>query len=96
MVRRTFIKNAALAAVGTAALGSPVSAMLKNEQTGGRKKVLLINGSPRPDGNTFCALQEIEAQLKKHGLETEIFQIGKKPVRMCIKCGGCGRHRGKG
>ena len=96
MVRRTFLKEAALAAVGTAALGSPVSAMLTKEKPGSRMKVLLINGSPRPDGNTFCALQEIEAQLKKHGIETEIFQIGTKPVRMCINCGGCRRNGGKG
>ncbi len=96
MVRRTFLKNAAMAAVGTAALGSPVSAMLKDDKPTGRKKVLLVNGSPRPDGNTFCALQEIEAQLKKHGVETEIYQIGNKPVRMCINCGGCRRNGGKG
>lgn len=96
MVRRTFIKEAAIAAVGTAALGTPVSAMLKDEKPLTRKKVLLVNGSPRPDGNTFCALQEIEAQLKKHGIETEIFQIGNKPVRMCINCGGCRRNGGKG
>ena len=96
MVRRTFLKNAALAAVGTAALSSPVSAMLKEEKPVGKKKVLLVNGSPRPDGNTFCALQEIEAQLKKDGIETEIYQIGNKPVRMCINCGGCRRNGGKG
>ena len=96
MVRRTFIKTAALAAVGTAALDSPVAAMLTKEQPASGKKVLLVNGSPRPDGNTFCALQEIETQLKKHGLQTEIVQIGTKPVRMCINCGGCRRNGGKG
>ena len=96
MVRRTFLKEAALAAVGTAALGTPVSAMLKEDKPGKRMKVLLVNGSPRPDGNTFCALQEIEAQLNKHGIETEIYQIGTKPVRMCINCGGCRRNGGKG
>ena len=94
MVRRTFLKKAALAAVGTAAYASPLSASLKNSET--RMKVLLINGSPRPDGNTFCALQEIETQLKKQGIETEIFQIGTRPVRMCINCGGCRRNGGKG
>ena len=57
MVRRTFLKKAALAAVGTAAYASPLSATLKNSET--RMKVLLINGSPRPDGNTFCALKKI-------------------------------------
>ena len=94
MVRRTFLKKAALAAVGTAAYASPLSAALKNADT--RMKVLLVNGSPRPDGNTFCALQEIEKQLKKQGIETEIFQIGARPVRMCINCGGCRRNGGKG
>ena len=96
MVRRAFIKEAALAAVGTAALGTPVSAMLAKEQPGGKKKVLLVNGSPRPDGNTFCALQEIEGQLRKNGIDTEIYQIGTKPVRMCINCGGCRRNGGEG
>ena len=52
-------------------------------------KVLLINGSPRHNGNTFCALQEIENQLKSNGIETEIFQIGAMPVRSCLNCGGC-------
>ena len=64
------------------------SAML-NSVSGKQCKVLLINGSPRTDGNTFCCLQEIEATLQKHGIETEIIQIGRKPVRMCINCGGC-------
>ena len=96
MVRRTFLKKAALAAVGTAALATPVSAVLKDGKPGGKLKVLLVNGSPRPDGNTFCALQEIAAQLQKHGLQTEIYQIGTRPVRMCINCGGCRRNGGKG
>ena len=59
-------------------------------------KVLLVNGSPRRDGNTFCCLQEIETQLQKHGLRTEIVQIGTKPVRMCVNCGGCRRNNGAG
>ena len=100
MVRRVFLKKAAMAAAG-AAIATPVSAMLSQKEPatkpGGKKmKVLLINGSPRADGNTFCALQEIAAQLQKHGLETEIFQIGAAPVRMCINCGGCRRNGGKG
>ena len=94
MVRRTFLKKAALAAVG-AAVASPLSALA--EQPAGstrKKKVLLINGSPRPDGNTACALQEIAGQLQKHGIETEIFQIGTKAVHMCVNCGGCRSGRG--
>ena len=94
MDRRDFIKKATMAAA-TAAVVSPVSAMI-NTVTGKQCKVLLINGSPRTDGNTFCCLQEIETILQKHGIETEIVQIGRKPVRMCINCGGCHQNGGKG
>lgn len=52
-------------------------------------KVLLLNGSPRKNGNTFVALSEIAKQLAKHGIESEIIQIGTKPVRGCIACGTC-------
>ena len=52
-------------------------------------KVLLINGSPRKNGNTFVALSEAAKQLEKNGIEAEIVQIGVKPVRGCIACGQC-------
>ena len=94
MDRRDFIKKATMAAAATAVV-SPVSAML-DTISGKQCKVLLINGSPRTDGNTFCCLQEIEATLQKHGIETEIVQIGRKPVRMCINCGGCHQPGSKG
>jgi len=58
-------------------------------------KVLLINGSARREGNTFTALSEIARQLQMHGLETEIMQLGNKPVRGCIACGQC-MERGLG
>ena len=52
-------------------------------------KVLLINGSPRREGNTFLALSEAAATLGQLGIETEIVQIGVKPVRGCIACSQC-------
>ncbi len=52
-------------------------------------KVLLINGSPRKDGNTGVALNEAACQLQKNGIETELFWIGNKPVRGCIACNKC-------
>ena len=52
-------------------------------------KVLLVNGSPRKDGNTFLALSEMAKTLNELGLETEIAWIGVKPVRGCIACGTC-------
>ena len=60
-----------------------------NMVTGKKCKVLLINGSPRTDGNTFCCLQEIETTLQKHGIETEIVHIGNKDIRGCIGCYKC-------
>lgn len=52
-------------------------------------KVLLINGSPRQKGNTFLALTEIAKTLESEGVESEIVQLGTKPVRSCIACGQC-------
>lgn len=52
-------------------------------------KVLLINGSPRKQGNTFVALSEAAKTLQQQGIETEIVQIGVKPIRGCIACGQC-------
>jgi multimeric flavodoxin WrbA len=55
-------------------------------------KVLLINGSPRENGNTFFALSEVARTLNEEGVETQIVSIGKKPVPGCIACGWCGRE----
>ena len=55
------------------------------------KKVLLINGSPKENGNTFLALSEVAKALNSEGIETEIISIGKKAVQGCIACGMCGR-----
>lgn len=55
-------------------------------------KVLLINGSPRENGNTFLALSEVARTLNEEGVETQIVSIGKKPVPGCIACGWCGRE----
>ena len=52
-------------------------------------KVLLFNGSPRANGCTFTALSEIAGVLNAQGIETEILQIGNKPIQDCIACGGC-------
>ena len=52
-------------------------------------KVLLINGSPRKDGNTATALAEVAKQLAKEGIESEIVWIGNKPIRGCAACGRC-------
>ena len=57
-------------------------------------KVLLINGSPRAEGNTAHALKEMEKVFQKEGIETVSLQVGNQNIRGCIACGRC-RELGK-
>ena len=52
-------------------------------------KVLMLNGSPRANGNTSVALKEMEQVFKDNGIETEIILVGNKDIRGCIACGSC-------
>ena len=52
-------------------------------------KVLLINGSPHANGCTYTALEEVTKAMNTEGIETQIFQIGMKPISGCIACGKC-------
>ena len=52
-------------------------------------KVLMINGSPRPNGNTAMALTEMEKIFAQDGIETETIQVGNQNIRGCIACGHC-------
>lgn len=53
-------------------------------------KVLMINGSPREEGNTAAALAEMAGALREEGIEVETVQVGREAVRGCVACGGCG------
>ena len=52
-------------------------------------KVLMINGSPRANGNTAIALEEMKKIFEASEVETEIVQIGNQAVRGCIACNRC-------
>lgn len=52
-------------------------------------KVLMINGSPRSNGNTALALNEMKKIFEEEGIEAEIVQVGNKNIRGCIACGKC-------
>lgn len=52
-------------------------------------KVLMINGSPRQNGNTSIALEEMRKIFESAGVETEIVRVGSRDVRGCIACGRC-------
>lgn len=55
-------------------------------------KVLIINGSPRVNGNTTIAVREMEQTFAKEGVEVETVQIGNQDIRGCIACGSCGKN----
>lgn len=57
-------------------------------------KILLLNGSPRKNGNTVTALAEVARVLEAEGFETETLTVGNQVIRGCIGCGGC-RKAGK-
>ena len=57
-------------------------------------KVLMLNGSPRANGNTALALEEMAKTFREEGVEAEILHVGHLPIRGCIACGQC-RKLGK-
>ena len=52
-------------------------------------KVLMLNGSARPTGNTYIALKEIGEQLLREGIDYEIVNVTSAPIRDCLGCGKC-------
>ncbi len=57
-------------------------------------KVIIINGSPKANGNTSFAVSQLEKAFAEEGVETEVIRVGSMPVRGCIACGSC-RKTGK-
>jgi multimeric flavodoxin WrbA len=52
-------------------------------------KVLLVNGSPRQNGDTCYSLKLIEKVLQESGVESEWFWLGTDKVRGCVHCNRC-------
>ena len=95
MDRREFIKKSAMATAAGVVMASPLGTIMakdSNNQATNHShnmKVLLINGSPRPNGNTNLALTEAARQLEKNGITTELLQIGRQAMHGCVACGHC-------
>jgi multimeric flavodoxin WrbA len=53
--------------------------------------VLLLNGSPRKNGNSAVALQEMEQIFHAEGIDTELIQVGSQPIRGCVACNACAK-----
>ena len=52
-------------------------------------KVIAVNGSPRPEGNTYLTIKTFAEELEKEGIETQILQAGSADVSGCSHCGCC-------
>ena len=52
-------------------------------------RVLLINGSPRKDGNSARLLDEAQKVFEAEGVEVFRYDVGTKDIRGCVACGGC-------
>ena len=55
-------------------------------------KVMLLNGSPHEKGCTYTALEEVQRELKKCGVDSEILHVGHEDIHGCIGCSYCGRE----
>ena len=56
-----------------------------------RLKVLILNGSPRKDGNTSIAIKEMEKVFEQNDVEVDTVVVGNKNIRGCMACGACGK-----
>ena len=52
-------------------------------------KVMMVNGSPHANGNTFLALNEMRKVFAQDGIDVELVHIGNKAIRGCIGCRKC-------
>ena len=52
-------------------------------------KVLMLNGSPKENGNTARALSEMRAVFEKEDIEVEWVHVGHLAVHGCTGCGSC-------
>lgn len=52
-------------------------------------KVLVLNGSPRANGCTATALNEVVRTLHFEGIDTELVHVGNQDIRGCIACNRC-------
>lgn len=49
----------------------------------------MLNGSPRKNGNTAIALEEMKKVFEAEGVHAEVVQVGNKAVRGCVACRRC-------
>lgn len=51
--------------------------------------ILVLNGSPRPHGNTAALVNTFADEAQKAGHHVSVFQIGNRDIRGCKNCDTC-------
>lgn len=96
MNRREFIKGAFAAAAGGALLGGLKSGGAREAwaapSDGRKKKVLVVTGSPRRNGNSCTLAEQFIRGAQEAGHEVSRFDAGLSTVRPCTACNHCGMN----
>ncbi len=59
-------------------------------------KILVLNGSPRPNGNTAAMVSVFKEAAEKHGHRVIVFNVCKMNIKGCLACEYChGRGHGE-
>ena len=66
--------------------------LLSEERMEKKLKVLMLNGSPRKEGNIAYAFREMEQIFEKNNVEYENILLGRNDIRGCIACETCRRN----
>lgn len=56
-----------------------------------KMKTIIVNGSPRNNGNCAKVAELFAAALEKEGIETELLQIGSMDISGCRGCWACAK-----
>jgi multimeric flavodoxin WrbA len=56
-------------------------------------KGIAFNGSARKDGNTAILLNTVLEEIRKEGIETELYQLAGKKIQGCIACYKCMKNK---
>ncbi len=54
--------------------------------------VLILNASPRKNGNTTVAVKEMEQIFAESEVDFETLEIGRDTIKGCISCGYCAKN----
>ncbi len=55
-------------------------------------RVVLLSGSPRPEGNTFQVVEECASVIREQGLDAEVISLAGMKIESCTACRRCAKE----